>query len=313
MKKLAAIILLLLPITGISQEISCRQLFMNKSEKAICGSTELIQQDARVGTLSRRAQFLDTNYPNDNRTFRSSLKDCKGDLSCLADIYARRIDYLQNTIDNNRPLTNDEQAEVLLGDQKAERRYASQENARGRYIADATAHQETPSSDSAQPMQEAVQPVQPESEQENRALVSDSHYNSPAPDVATAQTNSQDDLPIQTSLIETHTPPSTIAIIWNILPWWAWVGGAVILIGFFSRRKCPRCGKRGSSKELSRDYEGTRTEFRDVDVQDKHHDRHGQLVKTVTRTEQRAVNVKDYTVHYLCTNCRHKWDESESV
>lgn len=282
---------------------------MNKSEKAICGSLDLIQQDLRVGTLSRRAKVLDPQYSKDNRTFRSELKKCNGDLTCISDLYTGRIKTLQDTIDSGRTLSDEEIEIIESRDKKAERKFASQEHARERYADKVHIENEEPEASQQNagkiPNGEDDNQVTPPSNQQQIASISDSQ-----PIAEQAEIAQETDTP-------TYTPPNnatkTIISIWNLLPWWLWLGGAILVVGFFSRKKCPRCGKRGTSKEINRSHEGSSTEYRDVDVEDKHRNSRGELIRTVTRTEQRAIKVDHYTVYFRCDNCKHKWQESIST
>lgn len=302
---------ILLPLSCKSQELSCKQIFMNKSEKAICGSTDLIQLDMKVGTLSRRAKFVDPNYSKDHRLFRSSLKKCNGDLSCITNLYSTRIDYLQGIIDGSRTLTDAEIEKIEQQDQKAAERFASQESARERYASDSN-KQLTQDKNTPQETSTTLNET-PQIYQDNAQQSTDDVLGSPTEAPITPQDQGPTN-PAPSSTIGNQSGSlKTILGIWNLLPWWTWAGGAIVFLAYFSRKKCPRCGKRGTSTEVSRDHEGTSTEYRDVVVEDKHRDRHGQLIKTVARTEQRAVKVDHYTVHYRCKNCRHKWSESVST
>ena len=284
-------------------------MFMNKSEKAICGSSDLIQQDLRVGTLSRRAKVLDPHYSKDNRAFRSALKKCDGDLACLSDLYTDRIKTLQDTIDSGRTLSDEEIEEIESRDKKAERKFTSQEHARERYADKALIENEELKASKQNageiPNREDDIQVTPPSNQQQIASTSDSQPIAEQAEIAQETNTTTHDAP-------NNTIKTTISI-WNLLPWWAWLGGAILTIGFFSRKKCPRCGKRGTSKEINRTHEGTSTEYRDVDVEDKHRNSRGELIKTVTRTEQRATKVDHYTVYFRCDNCKHKWQESIST
>lgn len=304
MKKIIALPLLLAPLVCNSQEVSCRRPFMPASSKTVCASPELSQQDMKVGTLSRRAEFLDPNYSKDSDEFWQNLKKCDGESTCIANLYAQRIEYLQKTIENGRALTPEEDQQAQLGDKKAEQRFADQEDERKKYASQSAENDAT--------LQPEKTTSLPDNHQDPAAPQPAQNTHSANPEIQTHQatapeiTNSSPEPNEQTAI------PSIIGEIWRLVPWWAWAVVAAVILFYFSRKKCPRCGKRGKSREISRDFEGSTTEYRDENVQDKHEDASGKLIKTVTRTEQRAVKVDHYTVYFCCDNCQFKWKESQS-
>ena len=134
---------------------------MPASSKTVCGSPELSQQDMKVGTLSRRAELIDPNYSKDKDEFWHDLKKCDGEPTCIANLYSRRIEYLQKTIENGRALTPEEEQQAQLGDKKAEQRFSDQEDARKKYAAQSGANDI-----SSQPEQHATQASMPDDRRE---------------------------------------------------------------------------------------------------------------------------------------------------
>jgi uncharacterized protein len=302
---------LILPLeTSAAQEISCKQLFMNKSERAICGSEELIQQDLKVGTLSRRAEFVDSNYGHDNKAFRSALKDCKGELNCLSSVYSGRIAYLQHSIDGGRTLTDEEASRVQESDGEATARFAAQADARAKYAPEA--NERASRANTAAPS-DSDEPALAGSKQDTEQAVTEADPSTSVLEPPAAQETPATASP-STSPTPTKQRTDLITLLLN-LPWWVWAGTVVtiFLVAHTPKPKCPRCGKRGGVKEIGRHHKGSSTAYRDVTVQDEHRDRSGQLMKTVSRTEQRAYETNHYIVDYRCANCRHEWSGSVSI
>lgn len=311
-------IFLYVPLTCSAQEMSCKQLFMNKSERAICGSVVLIQQDAKVGVLSRRAKIVDPDYAKGDRNFRSFLKKCEGDLGCLESAYSDRISYLQATIDSGRTLTEDESAKIQLQDEKAEKRFISQEGARERYLAE-QARKEVEKVDASPASQEGQKSIA--SGEGGSSSEIDGNEQSATSDLASGRLLSRSDMEQEVDQSGAKIlPPTTgqndfllsIVRILIHVPWWVWLIGVIFFFAFFSRKKCRRCGRRGTSREVGRSYEGTSTDYRDVDVETKIKNARGEHVGSTSRKEQRAFKVNHYTVTYKCSNCGYKWEENES-
>ena len=73
-------------------------------ERAICGNTRLIQQDARMVTLYEVATSLAGmgtrgDLKDEQAKWLDKRHGCKTDIGCLAETYGRRIDQLKKIID----------------------------------------------------------------------------------------------------------------------------------------------------------------------------------------------------------------------
>ena len=98
----------LTPIQLHAQEIRCTQIFMNDSERRICGSEALLTFEKQMGELARRVELHQGSYKSDQRDFRSVLKKCKGNEECLTATYQNRITQLQAVVDQLPPPTSEE-------------------------------------------------------------------------------------------------------------------------------------------------------------------------------------------------------------
>lgn len=310
MKTYATLAFFLLPLVCDAQEIRCTQAFMNKSERAICGSDDLIQQDSIVGTLSRRAKVLDLNYPRENRSFRSSLKRCEGEISCLTGVYTERIEYLQNTLDNGRVLTEKEGKEIASRDDRASKKFESQEETREKYAAQLAEKKEITTNVTQELETDSLQP-QPDStvaEEEsfetqeretapgvNEALPKEEHAN-----IQIVNSEINDLLTAIVALIREH-----------------WIISGVIFLVILSVIKsiinsivgrCPRCKKWWARKYISSDSSAS-TEYETRAVDEVHKNRHGREVGRTSRQQQFAVGVTNTRSLCRCKFCRHEWVE----
>lgn len=73
-------------------------------EKAICGNTRLIQQDARMVTLYEVATSLAGmgtrgDLKDGQAKWLDARHDCKADIACLGEAYGKRIEQLKKIID----------------------------------------------------------------------------------------------------------------------------------------------------------------------------------------------------------------------
>jgi len=90
-----------------AQEISCKQFFMNKSEKRICADPALMQLDNQMADVARLALPHQPGFKKDQKAFRDALKQCKGEDSCLTGTYQARIAQLQGVVSSLPPATDD--------------------------------------------------------------------------------------------------------------------------------------------------------------------------------------------------------------
>ena len=73
-------------------------------EKAICGNTRLIQQDARMATLYEVATSLAGmgtrgDLKDEQARWLDARHGCKADIACLGETYGKRIGELKKIID----------------------------------------------------------------------------------------------------------------------------------------------------------------------------------------------------------------------
>lgn len=102
-----ALIVLLFAGAAQAQEISCKQVFMNPSEKAICDSPELLAIDAQMAQAYRDAKPHLDGIRKDQRAFKRERKACKGDMSCLLAVYEAQIAELRSAVPPSEPVMSE--------------------------------------------------------------------------------------------------------------------------------------------------------------------------------------------------------------
>ncbi len=264
--------------------MKCNQIFENDSEKRICNSPDLLALDADMAALFERAKPFDKSLSKSDRAFRKARKQCKGNDSCLVDLYNARISELKHVFSNASGI------EVYEGDKST-----------------------------ADDLGSSII-VEPKDE-ENSPRVSDSEardgMNHFSVDGSVADVrNADESSSVPQPAITTTSRSSSLAPVWQMLglvPWWVWVGlflAVSIYVGGEYKR-CPRCKKR-DGKEISNRVTGEKTRYEDVEVTDKLRNRSGRLTGTTTRTEQRAYTVQSTEHRMRCMNCGNEWFRNTS-
>lgn len=92
-----------------AQEIRCKQVFMNPSEKAICASAELLAIDAQMAQAYRDAKPYLDGLRKDQRAFKRERKACRGDAACLLRVYEAQIAELRSAV----PVAKDQAADPV--------------------------------------------------------------------------------------------------------------------------------------------------------------------------------------------------------
>lgn len=282
--------LLAVPIFGlmfcasaIAQDIKCDQVFMNPSEKQICGSEDLLRQDAVMGELYRRVEPHVDQVKKQQREFRRGLKSCKGDVPCLESSYGHRIEELKQAI-NTLPDATQEQIEQL-----------SQE----------AAVIEEQRSEDALVRAELEAEIAPtvETSQENVETPPDSVVPNPETVISEVVDETPD---IARESVES--------------PWWLkWLGvGAAgifllwlwgVIQEVFGR--CPKC-KQWRVASVTDSDQRRHTEYETKTFTDVHRDKNYNVTGRTEKRRQVRVNVVNTTEYLKCRSCQHEWSRSHT-
>lgn len=278
-----------------AQEIRCTQVFMNDSERAICGNETLSALDRQMGALARRVELHQDSYKGDQRRFRKELKKCKGEVGCLSSTYQSRIVELQSIVDQLPPPSAVEAGKLEAKARKADEKWDDQTAARERWAENASEsasqsepeQEVAPPSYSAPPM-EVEQP--PDAGQPNQA-----------PAVAALQP-----VPLATS-----RPDAGLS--WGWLTFWILFGLAVLwgiklkLEEVFYR--CPRCRRWGAGVVKNASSEN----FTSVETRTERTTHKSSSYK-VTGYSEKQVHIpvlKTRTTEYIqCRDCGCEWNQT---
>ena len=270
-------------LPALGQDIKCDQVFMNPSEKQICASEILMQQDDLVGELYRRAEPHFDKMKKGQREFRRALKSCKGDLTCLSTSYEFRIEELKQAI-NTLPPPTDEEVEQLVAE-------ASSVDEQRDADLDERARLEEEAAQKAAILAAEVA-VQPE-------------IAAPAEEIAPNEV--------------VEPAPTPVAPDFKFAWWVKWVGGGVgILVLFwlwgviqelFGR--CPRC-KKWHAAVLIDQKQNAHTEYATKTYTDVHKNKDYQVTGRTERQRQVKVRVVKTIEHLKCAHCSHEWRRSHT-
>ncbi|MBY0381924.1 MAG: hypothetical protein K2W78_08410 [Xanthobacteraceae bacterium] len=114
MKTLIHVLVMLLPLAALAKPaaaadyapINC-SIASAESDKTVCNNYVLGQMEARTATLfevvtSLVAMGQRGAIQDDQRAFIDLRNKCKSDVACLRDVYAARINQLENALDDVR-------------------------------------------------------------------------------------------------------------------------------------------------------------------------------------------------------------------
>lgn len=303
MRGWVVVIGLLISSKVASQEIKCTQVFMNKTEKAICASAEIMALDTKMSTVAHRAELIDENYRSDQKHFRKELKTCESATECLKSKYSARITYLEATISSGAPLTQDQENTATSKDTKAQIKLDKQALARQKYAEQASKNQNQTqsladnenSNDASSTQQILKQDIRNETAQSTDL---------PAQGTETTQAiNSASDKDTKKEqgaywIIITIIIIISLIFLSIILSIWTWIKAIV--------RRCPRCTKWWAAEAID-STSNTTTEYELRKFDDIHKD-HNRIERgRTTRTQQVAVNVTQTSTLYHCKICEHEW------
>lgn len=266
-----------------AQDIKCDQVFMNPSEKQICGSEELLRQDAVMGELYRRVEPHMDQIKKQQREFRRGLKSCKGDVPCLESSYEHRIEELKQAI-NTLPDATEEQIEELSQEAAVVEEQRNEDALeRADLEAEIAPKVETP--------QETADTPPDVTAQDQEAVVSE--VVNETPDIVRESTES---------------------------PWWLkWLGiGAIgifllwlwgVIQEVFGR--CPRC-KQWRVASVTDSDQRRHTEYETKTFTDVHRDKNYNVTGRTEKKRQVRVNVVNTTEYLKCRSCQHEWSRSHT-
>jgi uncharacterized protein len=304
-----------------AQELSCRQLFMNASEKRICATPELMQLDQQMGELAREVELHQNGFKSDQRQFRRALKTCDGDVPCLGKTYNSRIRELQAVAGTLPPPTTDETIELEKEAVKAEKKRDAQADARARLV------QKLAKKDAAVALSTSALAQAPISEVPLEALGSANK-----PD--TTVTNSPQTSAPSSEVLDAESVNSTVPVEPPIAQDVAantseqsikssdddgWIGRivfavvALMVIAWIRSglhrlfKVCPKCKKWGAGAVVDRDH-SSHTDYEMRTFTDQHRDRRGMPTSSTVKQRQVAVRVTDTVETLKCRVCNHVWE-----
>lgn len=285
-----------------AQELRCTQIFMNASEKRICATPELMEQDATMGRLARRAETVMPDYRREQKAFRQALKRCDGETSCLAQLYTSRIDAL-NTAVGSMPEPDAEQAkEWAADDAKADLKRQDQAARREAYAAELQEKDAKAQATSAPTVQAEMVKADPAPAEPDASVEPEQVNEEPA---APAPSPAAPPLPAKDSEPGWGTYAFMIAIALGVwLAFWSWLTTAC--------RRCPRCKKWFGGNVYDYD-QSSHTDYETKTFRDVHRDRNNMPIKTVERQQQVKVRVVQTTDHLKCKVCNHLWSTTSTV
>jgi uncharacterized protein len=271
-----------------AQELRCTQIFMNASEKRICGTPSLMQLDQQLGEVGRRAAMHQDSFKSDQRAFRKALKACKGDEACLTVSYKNRIAELQSFVDTLAPPDAQEVAKLDQAAEKTQEKRDAQADTRAEIAENLEAKDEavvvasevldtyeTPVVDALQ--EELVQP-------EPIAAAAPVEQSVPA---AKSEEMGWGGFALISALIL-----GALAI------FKAWLNEAV--------RRCPGCKKWYAGKLIDQDREAY-TDYATKTFVDEHRNRMNELTGRTTKQRQVKVRVVETTNYFQCIHCNCNW------
>lgn len=305
-----------------AQEVSCRHFFMNSSAKRICATPGLIRLDQQMSMLARRVEPHLASYKSDQRRFRKSLKSCQGDMSCLTNSYAVRINDLQAVVDALPPPSDKEAADLQNGMAKESERLANQSDARA-YWASRLAKQDALTRPVVQNPSERTSVASSSSAILNRiqgvgAVVAPSDIvpnkaDQPV-DISTTQSVPATAERMQTERAAKITrqsaqpaadgiPSWLVATFWLAIAAWIWHGMRSAF------KVCPKCNKWNAGKEIDRDSRSY-TDYVTRNFTDTHRDRTGVKTGSTTKQRQAKIRVTETVVKIKCRYCNNTWSRS---
>ena len=268
---------------AVGQDIKCDQVFMNPSEKQICASEELMQQDDLVGELYRRAEPHFDKMKKGQRDFRRALKSCKGDLPCLTRSYEFRIEELKQAINTLPPPTDGEVEQLTAEASSVDEQRESDLDERASLEAEAARQAEASTVE----------------------VVSEPQVFTPVEEVVLGEV--------------VEPAPTPVAQDFKFAGWVKWVGGGVgILVVFwlwgviqelFGR--CPRC-KKWHAALLIDQSQNAHTEYATKTYTDVHKNKDHQVTGRTERQRQVRVRVVKTIEHLKCAHCSHQWSRSHT-
>jgi uncharacterized protein len=274
MRPLIALGLLLICDRVVAHGIKCDQVFINKSERAICASPELMQLDGEMARLADVIDPVRDGFKAEQRDFRAALKRCKGQDDCLHFVYQDRIQQLRE-----------------LAQYVTEPTYPAEQ-------ADGDFAQATPAEQTADQNTEADPDVPSEALAQPEPVVTSESLPDPTveapgtePTAQTPGTGGGDGGWLVFLLI--------LGVIGAaISAFWGWLQRVVL--------RCPKCTKWFAGEELSSSSQSSvRYEMRTFE--DVHKDRHGHRTGSTSRKRQVRVNVTETTTRYKCKICGNEW------
>lgn len=280
---------------GVSaaQELRCTQVFMNPSEKRICATPELMELDRQVGEVGRRAAIQQPSFKSDQRRFRKALKTCDGDAECLRSSYEVRISELQAFVATLPGLSDEESAQLLKAEEKAEARRDAQANARERI---------------AQRLEDpaAVEHVMAEPSE------AQAPENSTAVSSMVEEVVEEPMLPVD-GQVEAAAPDSGVGRSETGWGERALMGGALLGVLVWLKsglnrivRRCPRCTTWFAGDIIDSNMERY-TDYETKTFEDVHRDRYNVIRGRTTKQRQVKVNVSKTTNQFQCSCCGNRW------
>lgn len=307
MKRLL-ILAALVAAPAAAQELRCTQIFMNASEKRICATPELMEQDATMGRLARRAEAAMPDYRREQKEFRRALKRCDGDGACLEELYAGRVAALTAAVES-MPEPDQEQARRWAEeDAKAESKREAQADTRDAYA------EQLQKADAAKAAEGAEEAPAPEgaAEQEPQVASIETPEQQIGPEAEAPVDEVQAELAASPAATATDSEPGwgtyaiTAAILLGAwLAFWSWLTTVC--------RRCPDGNCKKWFGGVVYDYgQSSHTDYETKTFTDVHRDRNMRTIKTVDRKEQVAVRVTNRTDYLKCKACGNEWTASST-
>ena len=272
--------LLLVLVMGLcapasAQDMKCNQVFMSPSERRICGSEALMQQDQIMGEMYRRAEPHIDGIKKVQREFKKALKSCKGDEACLMRSYEVRIEELKANINSLPPPTEEQIQDLSQAAEVKEEIRDEQADERSQIAAEL-------------PVEEL--PVVEE----------------PAPVEASA---------FEVPKTALEVAPEPTPAVPDEVPWWVFIVLAVVTLGIWlwfwswlqvELKRCPQCRRWHAGQVYDQD-QSEHTDYETKTYTDKHRDRNNNVTSTTERQRQVAVRVVNSLYYLKCKFCKKTW------
>lgn len=268
---------------AIGQDIKCDQVFMNPSEKQICASEALMQQDDLVGELYRRAEPHFDKMKQGQREFRRALKSCKGDLTCLTTSYEFRIEELKQAVNTLPPPTAGEVEQLAAEASSIDDQRASDLDDRMRLEAEAAREAEISVPD----------------------VVSEPQIAAPVEEASPSEVVEPATSPAAKDVEFAWWVKWVVVGIGILFLFWIWI----VIQELFGR--CPRC-KKWHAAVLLDQRQKAHTEYATKTYTDVHRDKNYQVTGRTQKQRQVRVRVVNTIEHLKCAHCSHEWSRSHT-